>query len=86
MPLLTEEQVEEIRRRLAGGVRGGPVLLKWIEQLLEDRASRIRMLRALVGWPSKPRPDAAAARPDADSTTDPRRTRGGPPSGSSSGS
>jgi hypothetical protein len=64
VPLLTEEEIAEIRRRLADGLRGGPVLLKWIEQLLEDRASRIRMLRAPVGWPSKPRPDAREARPE----------------------
>jgi hypothetical protein len=31
MPLLTEEEIAEIRKRLADGVRGGLVLLKWIE-------------------------------------------------------
>jgi hypothetical protein len=41
MALLTEDEVAEIRRRLADGVRGGPVLVKWVEQLLADRDERL---------------------------------------------
>lgn len=48
MVLVTDEQADEIKRALSGGVRGGPVLIKWLEQLLEDRAHRIRIARVLV--------------------------------------
>jgi hypothetical protein len=37
--LLTDDQADEIRRGLAGGVRG-PVLIKWVELLLADRTER----------------------------------------------
>jgi hypothetical protein len=78
VPLLTEDQVAEIRRRLRDGVRRGPVLVRWVELLLEDRALRIRMLRALVGWPSRSGQGAASARPDAGGP-DPRTVRDGRP-------
>jgi hypothetical protein len=35
-PVLTDEEAEAIRRQLADGWRG-PVLLRWLEQLLRDR-------------------------------------------------
>jgi len=57
MPLVSDDEAAEMRKRLDGGVRGVPVLLKWLEQLLGDRATRIRMLRALVGWPSRGHPN-----------------------------
>jgi len=37
--MLTDEEAETIRRKLAEGCRG-PVLLKWLEQLLQDRDER----------------------------------------------
>jgi hypothetical protein len=37
--VLTDEEAEEIRRKLAEGWRG-PVLLTWLEQLLKDREER----------------------------------------------
>lgn len=40
--LLSEAQVLEIRAGVREGVRG-PVMLKWIEQLLADRDERIRL-------------------------------------------
>lgn len=43
--LVTDEQADEIKRALAGGRRGKPVLIKWLEQLLEDRAHWIRIAR-----------------------------------------
>jgi hypothetical protein len=38
-PVLTDEEADEIRRKLAEGWRG-PVLLTWLEQLLQDRKER----------------------------------------------
>ena len=43
--LLTDDQADEIRRGLASGVRG-PVLIKWVELLLADRAERRERERA----------------------------------------
>jgi hypothetical protein len=86
VPLLTEDEVAEIRRRLDGGVRGGPVLLKWIEQLLADRAQRIRMMRALVGLPSRSGQGAASAPPADGPSPDPRTPRAGRPPENNSGS
>jgi hypothetical protein len=40
--LLTEEQVAEIRAGVRDGIRG-PVMLKWVEQLLADRDERVRL-------------------------------------------
>ena len=40
--LLTEEQVAEIRAGVREGIRG-PVMLKWVEQLLADRDERVRL-------------------------------------------
>jgi hypothetical protein len=37
--VLTDEEAETIRRKLAEGWRG-PVLLTWLEQLLRDRDER----------------------------------------------
>lgn len=39
--LLSEEQVEEIRRELEGGTHG-PIVTKWARLLLADRAERRR--------------------------------------------
>jgi hypothetical protein len=38
-PVLTDEEADAIRRKLAEGWRG-PVLLTWLEQLLQDREER----------------------------------------------
>jgi hypothetical protein len=38
-PMLTDEEADTIRRKLAEGWRG-PVLLTWLEQLLQDREER----------------------------------------------
>jgi len=50
--LLTDDQADEIRRGLAAGVRG-PILIKWVELLLGDRAARRARERALRPplWP-----------------------------------
>ena len=40
--LLSEAQVTEIRTGVREGIRG-PVMLKWVEQLLADRDERIRL-------------------------------------------
>jgi hypothetical protein len=45
--LLTDDDAERIKRELGGGVRG-PVLIKWIEQLLDDRAERVRAARQVA--------------------------------------
>jgi hypothetical protein len=37
--VLSDEEAEAIRRKLADG-RRGPVLLRWLEQLLQDREER----------------------------------------------
>ncbi len=37
--MLTDEEAEAIRKGLAAGWRG-PILLRWLEQLLEDRDER----------------------------------------------
>ncbi|HEY7509833.1 MAG TPA: hypothetical protein VIG50_06240 [Vicinamibacteria bacterium] len=39
--MLNDKEAEEIRSSVEGGTRG-PVLLKWIRQLLEDRAERVQ--------------------------------------------
>src|SRR5262249_54028290 len=39
--MLTDKQVEEIRRGVDGGTRG-PVLIKWVRELLDDREERAR--------------------------------------------
>jgi len=38
-PVLTDEEAEAIRKRLAEGWRG-PVILRWPERLLQDRDER----------------------------------------------
>ena len=43
--LLSDAEVEEIREGVKSGLRG-PVMLKWIEQLLADRDERVRLERA----------------------------------------
>jgi hypothetical protein len=40
--LLTDQEVEVIRAGVAEGVRG-PVVLKWVAQLLADRDERVRL-------------------------------------------
>jgi hypothetical protein len=40
--LLSDAEVEEIREGVKSGLRG-PVLLKWVEQLLADRDERVRL-------------------------------------------
>jgi hypothetical protein len=37
--VLTDEEAEAIRKKVAEGWRG-PVLLRWLEQLLQDRDER----------------------------------------------
>ena len=38
--MLTDEQADEIRRELDAGARG-PVLLKWVRELFDDRDERL---------------------------------------------
>lgn len=45
MALLTDAEAAEIRREVESGMRG-PILVRWIELLLEDRAERVRLERA----------------------------------------
>lgn len=40
--LLTDQEVEEIRQGVAQGIRG-PILDKWVRQLLADRDERVRL-------------------------------------------
>ncbi len=40
--MLTDEEADDIRQGLESGMRG-PVLIKWVRQLLDDRDER-------VGW------------------------------------
>jgi hypothetical protein len=42
--LLSDAEVEEIREGVKSGLRG-PVLLKWVKQLLADRDERVRLER-----------------------------------------
>jgi hypothetical protein len=42
--VLTDEEADAIRRKLAEGWRG-PVLLTWLQQLLQDREERRQMER-----------------------------------------
>jgi hypothetical protein len=42
--MLTDKEADEIKSSVEGGTRG-PVLLKWIRQLLEDRAERVKRER-----------------------------------------
>ncbi len=46
--LLTDREVEEIRIGVKSGLRG-PVLSKWLEQLLADRDERVRLERERKG-------------------------------------
>jgi hypothetical protein len=39
--VLTDEEAEAIRQKLADGWRG-PVLLSWLKQLLDNREERVR--------------------------------------------
>jgi hypothetical protein len=41
MTLLSDEEAAEIRSGLDGGTRG-PILIKWVRQLLDDRNERVR--------------------------------------------
>ena len=43
-PPLSDDEAEEIQKAVEGGTRG-PVLLKWLRQLLEDRRERVRQQR-----------------------------------------
>ena len=85
-PLPREEEIAEIRRHLVDGIGGGRVPLKWIEQLLDDRAEQIRMLPVLVGWAEQKDPGAASARLAAGLSPGRRTRRDDRPPGSSSGS
>ena len=42
--MLNDKEADEIQSSVEGGTRG-PILLKWIRQLLEDRAERIKRER-----------------------------------------
>ena len=44
--MLTDREAAEIERGRRAGV-GGPLVLKWIDQLLEDRRERVRQLEHL---------------------------------------
>jgi len=43
-PVLTDDEADEIRRELEAGVRG-PVLLKWVLLLVDDRDERLGRAR-----------------------------------------
>jgi hypothetical protein len=45
--LLTERELEEIRRGIRAGARGG-IVLAWLERLLADHDERVRRDRALA--------------------------------------
>ena len=51
--VLTDEEADTIRKRLAEGCRG-PVLLKWPEQLLQDRDERRQRERERDSGPPQP--------------------------------
>ena len=44
---MSEKEVEEIRHGVAEGIRG-PVMLKWVAQLLADYEARVRWLEELL--------------------------------------
>jgi hypothetical protein len=46
--MLSDKEAEEIRSSVEGGTRG-PVLLKWIRLLLEDRDERVKREKAASG-------------------------------------
>jgi hypothetical protein len=46
--LLSDQEVEEIRVGVKSGIRG-PVLSKWLEQLLADHDERVRLERERKG-------------------------------------
>jgi hypothetical protein len=65
--VLTDEEVETIRRKLRESWRG-PVLLTWVHQLLDDRDQLVARLRVLEATrddqrPSEPSPVGGTARP-----------------------
>jgi hypothetical protein len=45
--VLSESEVDEIRRGVREGIRG-PVTLSWVERLLKDRDERIRRDREIA--------------------------------------
>jgi hypothetical protein len=64
--VLTEAEVERIRRGLRDGIVR-PVVLTWVERLLEDRNERIERDRSLAvqllsGIPPRPRPGRSGDR------------------------
>ena len=64
--MLTDREADEIRRGLAAGMRG-PVLIKWVGQLLADRDERVahEQLWRRPLWPGPlegPRPSAGRDR------------------------
>ena len=54
MTLISDEDAAEIRNGLDGGTRG-PILIKWVRQLLDDRLERVR--RAAEARPAGANPD-----------------------------
>ena len=50
--MLTDDEADEIRLGLAAGLRG-PILIKWVRVLLEDRAERraLERSRQRRPWP-----------------------------------
>jgi hypothetical protein len=60
--VLTDEEAEEIRRKLAEGWRG-PVLLRWLAQFLEDRAERRQREREAGQREKGPQLDPGEQRP-----------------------
>jgi hypothetical protein len=59
--MLSDKEAEEIRSSVEGGTRG-PVLLKWIRQLLRDRDERVERERR-AGPPAAPAPSDPAGQP-----------------------
>lgn len=54
--MLSDKEADEIRSSVEGGTRG-PVLLKWIRLLLEDREERVKREKAVDRPPSRERRD-----------------------------
>ena len=60
--MLSDKDADEIKSSVEGGTRG-PILLKWIRQLLEDRAERVKRERPS---PADPRTRLAEGGGDAE--------------------
>lgn len=62
MTLLSDEEAAEIRSGLDGGTRG-PILIKWVRQLLDDRNERVRRAAADTARPAGSNPEDGGPSP-----------------------